>query len=162
MSGFPELIARADAPAMLVTAFDGRERSGCLVGFGSQCSIEPPRLVVWISTVNHTYGVATRADRLAVHLIPPDARDVAALFAEESGDWTDKFARASWHEGPGGVPLLDGCPDRVVGAVVGRCDVGGDHVGFVLDPVDVTLGDGSAAFLRFHDVAGFPPGHPVD
>src|SRR6476620_3040151 len=109
---FGEFVARADAAALVVTAADGHERSGCLVGFSSQCSIEPPRLVVWLSTVNHTYGVASRADRLAAHLLPSTAMAVAALFAEESGDWTDKFARCSWVDGPGGVPLLDDCPDR--------------------------------------------------
>jgi flavin reductase (DIM6/NTAB) family NADH-FMN oxidoreductase RutF len=162
MSRFSEFISRADAAVLLVTAFDGHERSGCLVGFASQCSIEPARLVVWISTVNHTFGVAGRAERLGVHLVTPAAMPVAELFAEESGDWTDKFARVAWHEGPGGVALLDDCGDRVVGEVVERCEIGGDHVGFVLGPLEVELGDGSAPVLRLHDAIDLPPGHPVD
>ncbi|MFE2251449.1 flavin reductase, partial [Streptomyces lavendulae] len=27
----------------------GAERAGCLVGFASQCSIDPPRFIVWLS-----------------------------------------------------------------------------------------------------------------
>jgi flavin reductase (DIM6/NTAB) family NADH-FMN oxidoreductase RutF len=159
---FGDFVARADAAALVVTAFDGEEPSGCLVGFASQCSIEPPRFVVWLSTVNHTFGVASRAGLLAVHLVPSSATDLAALFAEESGDWSDKFARCSWSEGPDGVPLLDACPDRVVGRVVDRCDIGGDHVGFVLDPVEVSLGAAAGRRLHLADVASLTPGHPVD
>jgi flavin reductase (DIM6/NTAB) family NADH-FMN oxidoreductase RutF len=159
---FGDFVARADAPVLLVTAFDGAERSGCLVGFASQGSIDPPRLVVWVSTVNHTYGVATRAAWLGVHLVPATAREVAAVFAEASGDWMDKFERCSWHEGPGGVPLLDACPDRVVGRVVRRIDGVGDHAGFVLDPVEVTLGPVSTRRLHLDDVSSLTPGHPVD
>jgi flavin reductase (DIM6/NTAB) family NADH-FMN oxidoreductase RutF len=159
---FGDFVGRADAAALIVTAFDGRERSGCLVGFASQCSIEPPRLVVWLSIVNHTYGVAERSERLAVHLIPAEESALAARFAEESGDWADKFAFADWSEGPGGVPLLDACPDRVVGRVAGRVEAGGDHDGFVLDPERVDLSPSPGRVLRLGDVADLHPGHPVD
>jgi flavin reductase (DIM6/NTAB) family NADH-FMN oxidoreductase RutF len=163
MSGlFADFVARADAAALVVTAFDGRERSGCLVGFASQCSIEPPRLVVWLSTVNHTFGVATKADLVAVHLVAASARAVAKLFAEQSGDWTDKFDGLGTTDGPEGVPLLDDCPDRVVGRVLERLDVGGDHVGFVLEVVDVTLGPRSVTWLHLADVGSLTPGHPVE
>ena len=47
-----------DGPMAIVTAFDGRERSGCLVGFHTQCSIAPSRWIVCISKKNHTYGIA--------------------------------------------------------------------------------------------------------
>ena len=158
---FAAFVERADAAALIVTAFDGRERSGCLVGFASQCSIEPPRLVVWLSVVNHTYGVAERSEHLAAHVIPAGAEALAELFAEESGDWADKLARIDWSEGPGGVPLLGGCPDRVVGQVVRRADPGGDHVGFVLDPEGVDLDPAPGRILRLGDVGDLPPGLPV-
>ena len=37
------------------------EMSGCLAGFVTQCSIDPPNFLVCISKVNHTLGVAERA-----------------------------------------------------------------------------------------------------
>ena len=67
---FDEMVADADPSMVIVTTVVGDERSGCLVGFHSQCSIDPPRYAVWISKANHTHGVAERADTFAVHLVP--------------------------------------------------------------------------------------------
>src|SRR5581483_8280772 len=62
------LAAHLDSPMVIVTAAapDGR-RSGCLVGFFTQCSIHPPRLLPCISKANHTFEVARAAPVLAVH-----------------------------------------------------------------------------------------------
>ena len=56
--GFLDLTGELDFSMLVVTAFDGRERAGCLVGFSTQCSIDPPRYLVCISTANHTARVA--------------------------------------------------------------------------------------------------------
>ena len=69
-----------DFPMTVVTAFDGREHSGCLVGFHTQCSIEPRRWLVCISKANHTCGVAERAEWLAVHLLRDDQHALAQFF----------------------------------------------------------------------------------
>ncbi len=160
MDGFDRFIAHLDHAVLIVTARDrGGERSGCLVGFATQCSMEPSRLLICLSKVNHTFGIAEGTDVLAVHAIPHDAADLARLFAEETGDEIDKFARCAWRDGPGGVPLLDDCPDLFVGRVVQRTDVG-DHVAHVLEPLLVE-GGAAAASLRLHDVLSFRPGHPA-
>jgi flavin reductase (DIM6/NTAB) family NADH-FMN oxidoreductase RutF len=41
----------------IVTAVgkDG-ERAGCLIGFGTQCSVKPPRFLACVSTENRTFG----------------------------------------------------------------------------------------------------------
>ena len=56
---FHRLVGRLDYPMFVVTtvAADDGERSGCLVGFATQCSIHPPRWVVWLSLANHTCTV---------------------------------------------------------------------------------------------------------
>lgn len=151
-------LLRANTPVCIVTAFDGEERSGCLVGYLSACSIGPPRLLVWISKANHTFGVAQGAEHLAVHLIPADRMDVARLFAEESGDWTDKFQQCEWEEGPAGVALLTACPERIVGRVLDRLDPGTDHVGHLLEPILVqTIEEGDV--LHYRDVDDLDAGH---
>lgn len=122
-----------DCPLYVVTAEAAGERAGCLVGFGSQCSIRPPRFMVWLSRANRTYRVADRADRLAVHVLAHDQEHLARLFGGETGDHTDKFARTAWHRGPGGAPVIDGAPAWFVGRVESRVE-GGDHVGFLLAP----------------------------
>ncbi len=156
-----------------VRALDDGERSGCLVGFATQCSIDPPRLVVCLSKTNHTFRVARRADTLAVQLIPPAARAVAELFGAETGDVEDKFAACAWTDHEAGPPLLTACPAWCVGHIRDRVDFG-DHVGHVLEPVAMgtvlpsgapgePLGPRVAAaggsILRLHDLIDLEPGH---
>jgi flavin reductase (DIM6/NTAB) family NADH-FMN oxidoreductase RutF len=64
---FHELVSGIDYPLFIVTATNRGERAGCLVGFVTQASISPPRLIVMLSKANRTYQVAQEADRLVVH-----------------------------------------------------------------------------------------------
>jgi flavin reductase (DIM6/NTAB) family NADH-FMN oxidoreductase RutF len=153
------LAAKSDTPMVIVTAAapDGR-RSGCLVGFWTQCSIHPPRVLACISKANHTLPVATAAGVLAVHWLADDDRRLAELFGGETGDEVDKFERCSWQPGPDGVPVLDGVKGWVAGPIVGRFDVG-DHVAFVLDAGTGAASDASAGQLGFQAVKDLEPGH---
>lgn len=153
-------MGRLDPDMCVVTAAVGEERSGCLVGFSSQCSIHPVRFVVWLSMVNHTYGVARGADCLAVHLLTRDQHELATLFGGETGDRADKFTQTRWKRGHGGAVVLEDAAAWFVGTVERRVD-GGDHVGFVLEPVQWgERADGP--LLRLGDALDISPGHPVD
>lgn len=154
---FGGLTSLLDAPMFIVTAHEGGERAGCLVGFATQVSIRPPRFLVGISDKNRTYRIARGTDRLAVHFVPAEATALAELFGGRTGDETDKFASCAWHEGPGGLPLLDDCPNRFVGEVVERVPFG-DHVGFVLEPVAVERG-GAGRQFTFHRATRIEAGH---
>ena len=46
---FESIVGRIDYPMYIVTALVGEERDGCLVGFTTQCSIEPPRFAAFLS-----------------------------------------------------------------------------------------------------------------
>ena len=96
----------ARVPMIVVTAQYRGERGGCLVGFHTQCSIEPPRYAVWLSKANHTTRVALQATHLAVHFLGPDDHDLAALFGEQTGDDVDKFSQCESASGPCDVPVL--------------------------------------------------------
>ena len=99
---FEQLMAKLDYPMLLVTAAAGGKRAGCLVGFYTQTSIDPQRLLVGLSDKNFTTRVAAEADVLCVHLLLRENRELAELFGGETGDEVDKFARCDWHEGPEG------------------------------------------------------------
>ena len=144
---------------VVVTALapDGR-RSGCLVGFFTQCSIHPPRVLPCVSKANHTFAVAEAAPVLAVHWLGDDDEGLAELFGGETGDEVDKFERCSWRAGPEGVPVLDGVSGWVAGPVLGRFDVG-DHVAFLVEPAWGEAGDPSAGQLGFQAVKDLEPGH---
>ena len=153
---FHELGSHLDYPMLIVTATDGERRAGCLVGFATQCAINPPLFAVFISTQNFTYRVARSADHLGVHVVPEHAEELARLFGEQTGDDIDKFARCRWEQGPHDVPILPECGDRFVGRVIDSVDAV-DHVGFVLEPV-VVAADGGA-FYSFQRALEFEPGH---
>ncbi len=154
---YPMVIVTTAAPGGPDTA---PERSGCLAGFTTQCSIDPVRFLVCLSVANHTYRTALRARALAVHGLSPDRRALAELFGTATGDEVDKFARCEWRPGPDGVPLLAGCPRGFIGAVVDRVELG-DHVGFVLEPLDA-YGDRDARPMMFSDVCDLEAGHEAD
>lgn len=156
---FDTIMGELDRPMMIVTASAAGERSGCLVGFGTQASIDPGRYTVQLSKANHTYGVALRADVMAVHFPTVDDRDLAALFGSLTGDEVDKFARCAWHDGPFGAPVLEGVGRWFVGRVIDRIDTG-DHVAFVLDPVAAAAGPWGRQ-LGLQDVRDLDPGHPA-
>lgn len=156
---FQDLAGHLDYPMFIITTTDGLRKAGCLVGFVTQCSIDPPRLMMFISNKNFTYRVLREAEAAAVHVVPEDAEELARLFGEETGDEIDKFERCEWEPGPFGVPVLRGCGDLLVGRIVDRFEPpGADHGGIVLEPVEVTAQGGG--FFRFSVAAQrFEPGH---
>ncbi len=154
---FERLVNRLDYPMLIVTAEAGGERAGCLVGFATQCSIDPPRFLLCLSRRNHTFRVALRSRTLVAHVLGPEHQELAALFGGQTGDAVDKFARCRWRPGPGG-PVLEACQQWFAGRVLDRFEVG-DHVAFLVEPVAAAAG-GIGGQLSFQDVRRLRPGHP--
>jgi flavin reductase (DIM6/NTAB) family NADH-FMN oxidoreductase RutF len=154
---FVELATGLDYLMIVVTATSEAGPAGCLVGFSTQCSIDPPRYLVCLSDKNRTARVASQADVLAVHFLSADDRELARLFGGETSDETDKFALCPWTPGPERVPILDACRRWFAGRVLERFNLG-DHVGFVLEPI-LAQSDGDAEGLWFQQVKDLDPGH---
>ncbi len=155
---FTSLMGELDYPMFIVTtvATDG-ERSGCLIGFATQISIDPPRFLVGLSDKNRTYRVARRAEHIAVHFVPSDGAEIAELFGSETGDEIDKFERCAWHEGPAGLPILDDLPNWFAARILRRMR-GGDHDALVLEPIAAER-ESEENELTFHRVKRMAPGH---
>jgi flavin reductase (DIM6/NTAB) family NADH-FMN oxidoreductase RutF len=154
---FSELVGGLEYPMLVVTASAGGQPAGCLVGFATQCSIDPPRYLVCLSDKNRTCRVAERSEALAVHFLPASAIELAKLFGGETGDDADKFAGCEWHPGPHGLPIIDACQRWFAGTILERIRLG-DHVGHVLEPLAVHNA-GDAPLLGFQRVKGLEPGH---
>lgn len=157
---FSDLVAALDPAMLVVTAADGDERAGCLVGFHGQSSIDPPRYCVWLSKANHTYRVALRATHLGIHLLAEGDHAVAAAFGTRTGDEVDKFADVAASRGPGGVPLLEACPHRFVLRRTVLVDEGGDHVCLSGEPIGAAGGPFTP--LRLSAVVDLEPGHAAE
>lgn len=157
---FDEFVAGLDYPVFVVTAYDGEEADGCLVGFATQASIDPPRLLVCLSVANRTWRVAQGASFLAVHVLGEDDHALAERFGGQTGDEVDKLAGVAWHAGPGGVPVLEDLPRCLVGRVLERVPFG-DHVGHLLEPVTTELPDEPGDPLSLQKVDDIEAGHPA-
>jgi flavin reductase (DIM6/NTAB) family NADH-FMN oxidoreductase RutF len=157
---FHHIVAALDGPMFVVTVAAGGERAGCLVGFATQCSIEPAHFLACISKENHTYPVAERAEVFVVHALRATDVAIAHVFGEETGDAVDKFAQVEWDEGPAGTPVVRGC-DWFAARVLDRLDCG-DHVGYVLDVLDAGSAEhADRSQLGYQAVRDFHAGHPA-
>lgn len=155
-AAFDELAQRLDPAAVLaVTEYDG-ERSGCLVGFHSQCSINPLRYCVWLSRENHTYRVARLARRLSIVVLSPQDHRLAELFGGETGDAIDKWAVMERE----GLRLPESMLEGNITEIFDVAEF--DHVAFVVCPDTSESNDEVLAALRVSDLAGLTAGHEVD
>jgi flavin reductase (DIM6/NTAB) family NADH-FMN oxidoreductase RutF len=155
---FNGIVAALTYPMLIVTTGTATEPAGCLVGFHTQCSIDPPRMLVCISRRNRTCAVAARNDLLTVHFLDEADHALSVLFGEQTGDTTDKFDACSW-ESRRGVPVLTEVKAWVIGRVLERVHLG-DHIGHLLEPVEAHL-SGGLRQLSFQQVKDMKPGHPA-
>ncbi len=151
---------RVDYPYYVVTVRSpDADMSGCLVGFMTQCSIDPPNFLVCISKANHTLAVAERSSCMGIHLLGADQVDLARLFGEESGDLVDKFASVDWRLGATGAPLLVESAVTMEGRILGHFPVG-DHEAFLVQGVRSVPGGHDGIFMR-RSAPPLQPGHPA-
>jgi flavin reductase (DIM6/NTAB) family NADH-FMN oxidoreductase RutF len=155
---FDRLVAMLDYTMFVVTTQAGGHPSGCLVGFATQTSMQPPRFLVGLSKNNHTTRVAARSEYLAVHVLARSQIELAHLFGGQTGDEVNKFDDCSWHAGPEGMPILDDAAAWFVGKTLERFDHG-DQLVYLLQPVTGDAVDGSHDLVSFKDVADMEPGH---
>lgn len=159
---FHALVAGTDYPMFIVTTEAGGERTGCLVGFVTQGSIDPARMVVMLSKKNHTYRVAAAGGaELVVHFLHPGNLELSELFGEETGDEVDKFSRCEWSRVDGvGPPVLAGTRGFAAGPILDRMDAG-DHVAHLVDVRVARADRPDGPQLAFSMVRDFQPGHPA-
>lgn len=159
-AGLDNLLRHANQPMVIVTARDPEEnRAGCLVGFSSQCGIEPPRYAVWLSVQNHTFEVARGSGHLAVHVLAKRQRPLAELFGSVTDHEHDKFARCEWTDGPFGLPILRDAAGWFAGPAH-RVASSGDHELFIVSP-QVAHGRLDKQPLSFQDVKDLDAGNPA-
>jgi flavin reductase (DIM6/NTAB) family NADH-FMN oxidoreductase RutF len=158
---FEQIAAKLTTPMIIVTARAGDESDGCLVGFSTQCSIDPTRYLVCLSKENNTYRIALDAPTLVVHMLHDDDNDraLARLFGEKTGREVDKITTSGCGAGPDGVPVLTTC-DWFAGKIVDRVELG-DHVGFVLDVTHGNARRTDEPWLGFAALRDLDAGNPA-
>jgi flavin reductase (DIM6/NTAB) family NADH-FMN oxidoreductase RutF len=158
MGAFDGVSDVLDYPMFVVTTAHDGHAAGCLVGFATQASIDPPRFLVGLSDKNHTHRIAQDASRLVVHVLDATSKDLARLFGETTGDDVDKFTRCSWRPGPDDVPVLDDAAAWFSGPVRERVRAG-DHTAVLIDIDAAEVRRKPDRLLRLSEVDDLDPGH---
>jgi flavin reductase (DIM6/NTAB) family NADH-FMN oxidoreductase RutF len=165
-AAYDELVGSTDPVMLVVTAAAAGQRDGCLVGFHSQCGIEPRRHALWMSKANRTTRLVSddRCTHVGVHLLRADQHELARRFGAVTGDEVDKLAGVALTTGPAGTPLLADCTDRLVGRKVALTEVDADHLCLVVEPVEVfgARRRPAAGWLHLSQVSDLVAGHAPD
>ena len=119
----------------IVTTIDADNNPvGLTANSFNSVSLDPP-LVLWSLALNSASLPAFRqASHWAVHILSAGQEDLSNRFATKGHD---KFAGLQTNEGPGGIPLFDGCTARFVCRATFEYE-GGDHAIFVGEVLDLT------------------------
>jgi flavin reductase (DIM6/NTAB) family NADH-FMN oxidoreductase RutF len=156
---FDRIVDSIDYPMFVVTAAAQGEVGGCLVGFTSQCSIDPARFAVFLSKSNNTFEIAARASVLVVHRIAAGQLAIAEHFGGSSAkEEPGKLASCEWVPGPDGAPVIAGC-DWFAGEILERLDTG-DHVCHVVEPFGGSFTEPRDQ-LGFQNARDIEPGQPA-
>ncbi|MFF2255234.1 MULTISPECIES: flavin reductase family protein [unclassified Streptomyces] len=103
-------------------------RGAAPVGFTAtsltSVSAEPPVISFGIGLGASSWPVVSETEHVGVHILGEHQRDLAATFAKSGADRFGEPTR--WHEGPEGVPVLDGVLAWLVCRVIARVPAG-DH-----------------------------------
>ncbi len=109
-----------------VTVVTARDAGGAPVGITANSfasvSLDPP-LVLWSpARASRRFAAFTGAEAFAIHVLAADQQAVCDAFVRAA----QGFGGVAWAEGPGGLPLLDGCLSRLICGREAVLDAG-DH-----------------------------------
>jgi flavin reductase (DIM6/NTAB) family NADH-FMN oxidoreductase RutF len=143
--GSPDLLRsvfrRHAAGVAVVTARGGAGPVGFTATSLTSVSAEPPLVSFGISTGSSSWPAVAEAGHVGVHILGEHQRELAGTFARSGAD---RFgAPTGWHEGPEGVPVLDGVLAWLVCRVVTLIPAG-DHRIVV---AEVAVGDSAGEGL---------------
>ena len=122
-----------------VTAEHGAGISMMTANWLTQCSFEPPLLMLAIEGDSHSRQVIESSGAFAINLYESGQRELAGSLGRTFGKHPEKINTATWTPGPlTGSPVLDSALAWVECKVVSSMPAG-DHILFVAEVVEVGL-----------------------
>ncbi|WP_306209762.1 flavin reductase family protein [Actinoplanes sp. RD1] len=145
---FRSLLRRHAAAVVVITA-PGEPPAGFTATSFTSVSLDPPLVSFCLAHTASAWPTVDAADTVAVHVLTQEQEHVARIFSTRG---IDRFAaHGAWHEGPGGVPLLEGVLATIVCRVAQRVEAG-DHTIVLATPLTGDHHeDATAAPLVYHD-----------
>jgi 3-hydroxy-9,10-secoandrosta-1,3,5(10)-triene-9,17-dione monooxygenase reductase component len=119
-----EAVGTVPSGLFIVTAGSGRDVAGYLASFIQQVSIDPPLLVVAMSTQRPAYRLAQRNGELVVHVLGRNAEGLVRRFWD--GLSSAELLALPHRRSERGTPILEGALAVIRGRVLDEWK-GGDH-----------------------------------
>jgi flavin reductase (DIM6/NTAB) family NADH-FMN oxidoreductase RutF len=122
-----------------VTARHGAEVSIMTANWLTQCSFEPPLLMLAVENDSHSRQVIESSGAFAINLYESGQRELAGSLGRTFSKHPEKIGDVAWKPGPvTGSPLLASAPAWVECKIVSSLPAG-DHILFVAEVVEVGL-----------------------
>ena len=122
-----------------VTARHGAEVSMMTANWLTQCSFEPPMLMLAVESDSHTRQVIESSGAFAINIYENGQRDLAGDLGRTFRKHPEKIDEVTWQPGPlTGSPRLDSALAWAECKIVSSMPAG-DHILFVTEVVEVGL-----------------------
>jgi flavin reductase (DIM6/NTAB) family NADH-FMN oxidoreductase RutF len=122
-----------------VTARHGTDLSMMTANWLTQCSFEPPLLMLAVESDSHSRQVIEGSSAFAVNLYESGQRELAGSLGRTFGKHPEKHGAVTWQPGPlTGSPLLASAMAWVECHIISSLPAG-DHIVFVAEVVEVGL-----------------------
>ncbi len=126
----------ATGVTVVTTAVDGRLH-GMTANALTSVSLDPLLLLVCVDKGTHAHDELTNAGRFGVNILAEEQEEVSNLFAATTEPEQGRLQGVSYHLGPNGAPIIDGCLAWIQCEVTERTDAG-DHTIFFGRVLDAT------------------------
>lgn len=134
----------------IVTAMTPDGPVGMTVNSFSSVSLEPPLSLWSIDRKSSRYAAFADARHTAIHILARDQEALCLAFAKSPA----AFDLCTWHEGPHGGPLIDGCLARFECLRHGAHPAG-DHTILVDQILSVDIREGEPLIFNQGAFGGF-------
>ncbi|MFZ4895282.1 flavin reductase family protein [Plantibacter sp. Mn2098] len=157
LDAFKRAFRRHAAGVAIITTLapDGRPVGFTATSLASLSAV-PPLATFNMAKSASSWPAIVEAERVVIHMLGAKNRPVAE---QMSGDQRYRFVGDHWHEGPHGLPIVDGVTTWMIGRIVERFEVHNNAV------VVVQIEDGGAGedddALLYHERTYRIPGEPA-
>lgn len=110
----------------VVGVTDGAATTAFTANFLSQCSFNPPLVMLGVNREGRAHAVLERGKVFSVNLLASDQKEIAAAFFKSPAPTDSRFGAYAFEKGETGAPLLIDAPASFECRVVGLYPLG-DH-----------------------------------
>jgi flavin reductase (DIM6/NTAB) family NADH-FMN oxidoreductase RutF len=135
---FRQVMGHFASGVTVITTEQGGRLYGMTVSSFCSLSLQPPLVLICITTALATHTALAEAGMFAVNILSQSQEHLSRLFSSRIDD---KFEQVGWHRGPRGLPLLDGSLASFECQITDRLS-GGDHTIFVGEVLSADVREG--------------------